>query len=85
MRMRKPKRIEDLLWKKSESTCAVLPSRVFSISETPQHEFPGHLGEILDFSWSEKGVNFHFSGPSVSLLFIGNVVKMRLDDGTNNL
>ncbi|KAL1222750.1 COMPASS-like H3K4 histone methylase component WDR5B [Cardamine amara subsp. amara] len=44
-----------LLRKKSESTCAVLPSRVFSISETPQHEFQGHKGEILDLSWSDKG------------------------------
>ncbi|CAN8272780.1 unnamed protein product [Cochlearia groenlandica] len=44
-----------LLRKKSESTCAVLPSKVFGISETPQHEFRGHLGEILDLSWSEKG------------------------------
>ncbi|AED94754.1 unnamed protein product [Arabidopsis thaliana] len=44
-----------LLRKKSESTCAVLPSKVFSISETPQHEFRGHTGEILDLSWSEKG------------------------------
>lgn len=47
-----------LLRRKSESTCAVLPSRVFSISETPQHEFRGHKGEILDLSWSEKGVNY---------------------------
>uniref|UniRef100_A0A1J3HBC9 WD repeat-containing protein 44 n=2 Tax=Noccaea caerulescens TaxID=107243 RepID=A0A1J3HBC9_NOCCA len=44
-----------LLRKKSESACAVLPSRVFTISETPQHEFRGHSGEILDLSWSEKG------------------------------
>lgn len=48
-----------LLRKKSESACAVLPSRVFTISETPQHEFRGHSGEILDLSWSEKGVSFH--------------------------
>lgn len=47
-----------LLRKKSESTCAVLPSRVFSISETSQHEFRGHKGEILDLSWSQKGVNY---------------------------
>ncbi|XP_024014809.1 WD repeat-containing protein 44 [Eutrema salsugineum] len=44
-----------LLRKKSESTCAVLPSKVFTVSETPHHEFRGHLGEILDLSWSEKG------------------------------
>ncbi|CAH8310263.1 unnamed protein product [Eruca vesicaria subsp. sativa] len=44
-----------LLRKKSESTCAVLPSKVFTISETPQHEFRGHAGEILDLSWSHKG------------------------------
>lgn len=46
-----------LLRKKSESTCAVLPSKVFTISETPQHEFRGHAGEILDLSWSDKGVS----------------------------
>lgn len=46
-----------LLRKKSESACAVLPSRVFSIAETPQHEFRGHVGEILDLSWSEKRVS----------------------------
>ncbi|CAH2080256.1 unnamed protein product [Thlaspi arvense] len=51
----KTEKSRGLLRKKSESTCAVLPSRVFSISETPQHEFRGHLGEILDLSWSEKG------------------------------
>ncbi|KAG2325141.1 hypothetical protein Bca52824_007869 [Brassica carinata] len=44
-----------LLRKKSESTCAVLPSKVFTISETPLHEFRGHVGEILDLSWSDKG------------------------------
>lgn len=44
-----------LLRKKSESTCAVLPSKVFTISETPQHEFRGHGGEVLDLSWSDKG------------------------------
>ncbi|KAJ0255209.1 Transducin/WD40 repeat-like superfamily protein [Hirschfeldia incana] len=44
-----------LMRKKSESTCAVLPSKVFTISETPQHEFRGHAGEILDLSWSDQG------------------------------
>ncbi|XP_018446725.1 uncharacterized protein LOC108818294 [Raphanus sativus] len=44
-----------LLRKKSESTCAVLPPKVFTISETPLHEFQGHAGEILDLSWSDKG------------------------------
>lgn len=54
----KAEKSRGLLRKKSESTCAVLPSKVFSISETPQHEFRGHTGEILDLSWSEKGVNY---------------------------
>lgn len=45
-----------LLRKKSESSCAVLPPKVFTISETPLHEFQGHAGEILDLSWSDKGV-----------------------------
>lgn len=49
-----------LLRKKSESTCAVLPPKVFTISETPLHEFQGHAGEILDLSWSDKGVKRNY-------------------------
>ncbi|CAL9237405.1 unnamed protein product [Arabidopsis halleri] len=43
------------LRKASDSTCVVLPPTIFSISEKPLHEFRGHIGEILDLSWSEKG------------------------------
>ncbi|XP_024015357.1 WD repeat-containing protein 44 isoform X2 [Eutrema salsugineum] len=42
------------LRKSSDSTCVVLPSKIFCISEKPLHEFRGHIGEILDLSWSEK-------------------------------
>lgn len=45
------------LRKSADSTCVVLPSKIFSILEKPLHEFRGHIGEILDLSWSEKGVN----------------------------
>ncbi|CAN8245596.1 unnamed protein product [Cochlearia groenlandica] len=44
-----------LLRKSSNSTCVVLPSKIFCISEKPVHEFRGHAGEVLDLSWSEKG------------------------------
>ncbi|KAG7584613.1 WD40-repeat-containing domain [Arabidopsis thaliana x Arabidopsis arenosa] len=43
------------LRKSSDSTCVVLPPTIFSILEKPLHEFRGHIGEILDLSWSEKG------------------------------
>ncbi|KAL1202757.1 COMPASS-like H3K4 histone methylase component WDR5B [Cardamine amara subsp. amara] len=43
------------LRKSSDSTCVVLPSKIFSILEKPLHELRGHVGEILDLSWSEKG------------------------------
>ncbi|XP_010473727.1 PREDICTED: WD repeat-containing protein 44-like [Camelina sativa] len=43
------------LRKSSDSTCVVLPPTVFTISETPLYEFRGHIGEILDLSWSDKG------------------------------
>uniref|UniRef100_A0A1J3DIW9 WD repeat-containing protein 44 n=1 Tax=Noccaea caerulescens TaxID=107243 RepID=A0A1J3DIW9_NOCCA len=43
------------LRKSSDSTCVVLPSKMFTVSEKPLHEFRGHVGEILDLSWSDKG------------------------------
>ncbi|PKI45499.1 hypothetical protein CRG98_034109 [Punica granatum] len=41
--------------RQSESCCVVLPSKVFHILEKPLHEFYGHLGEVLDLTWSKKG------------------------------
>ncbi|KAF8049093.1 hypothetical protein N665_2295s0003 [Sinapis alba] len=49
------KKTTNFLRKSSDLTCVVLPSKIFSISEKPLHEFRGHSGEILDLSWSDKG------------------------------
>ncbi|VVA93477.1 unnamed protein product [Arabis nemorensis] len=49
------KKTTGFLRKSPDSTCVVLPSTIFSISEKPLHEFVGHVGEILDLSWSDKG------------------------------
>ncbi|KAJ0265640.1 hypothetical protein HA466_0018900 [Hirschfeldia incana] len=51
----KKKKTSSFLRKSSDSTCVVLPSTIFGISEKPLHEFRGHAGEILDLSWSDKG------------------------------
>ena len=53
---KKKKKTSSFLRKSSDSTCVVLPSKIFSISEKPMHEFRGHTGEILDLSWSDNGV-----------------------------
>ncbi|KAL0693990.1 hypothetical protein Bca4012_061170 [Brassica carinata] len=51
----KKKKTSSFLRKSMDSTCVVLPSKIFGISEKPLHEFRGHSGEILDLSWSDKG------------------------------
>ncbi|CAN1779158.1 Uncharacterized WD repeat-containing protein C3H5.08c [Linum perenne] len=38
----------------SDSTCVVLPPKVFRVLEKPLHEFQGHNGEVLDLSWSKQ-------------------------------
>ncbi|KAJ6962168.1 WD repeat-containing protein 44 [Populus alba x Populus x berolinensis] len=38
----------------SDSTCVVVPPKVFRVLEKPLHEFQGHNGEVLDLSWSKK-------------------------------
>ncbi|XVF53133.1 hypothetical protein PTKIN_Ptkin05aG0075600 [Pterospermum kingtungense] len=43
------------LSRSSDSTCVILPSKVFQILEKPVHEFQGHSEEILALSWSKKG------------------------------
>ncbi|XWS50134.1 hypothetical protein CRYUN_Cryun12cG0062600 [Craigia yunnanensis] len=43
------------LQRSSDSTCIILPPKVFQILEKPVHEFQGHSGEILALSWSKKG------------------------------
>jgi hypothetical protein len=47
----------DKLRKSSDSACVILPPNVFRIWEKPLHEFQGHSGDILDLSWSTKGVS----------------------------
>lgn len=39
----------------SDSTCVILPPKVFRILEKPLNEFQGHQGEIVDLCWSKKG------------------------------
>ncbi|XP_062221117.1 uncharacterized protein LOC133920519 [Phragmites australis] len=35
-------------------TLAIIPKKVFNISETPLHEFHGHTSDILDMTWSKS-------------------------------
>ncbi|XP_060180156.1 uncharacterized protein LOC132609951 [Lycium barbarum] len=44
-----------MMRKSSESTCVVLPPKLFRITEKPVHEFRGHTGEVLAISWSKNG------------------------------
>ncbi|CAN6235955.1 unnamed protein product [Urochloa humidicola] len=37
-----------------QSTCVVIPTMVFQISEEPLHEFRGHSDDVLDLSWSNN-------------------------------
>ncbi|GJN02030.1 hypothetical protein PR202_ga19343 [Eleusine coracana subsp. coracana] len=48
-------KVKGLNFKRStESTCVVVPTMVFQISEEPLHEFHGHFGDVLDLSWSNN-------------------------------
>ncbi|XP_020188897.1 uncharacterized protein [Aegilops tauschii subsp. strangulata] len=40
--------------KTGDSTCIVIPTMVFQISEEPLHEFYGHSADVLDLSWSNN-------------------------------
>ncbi|KAG6579577.1 WD repeat-containing protein 44, partial [Cucurbita argyrosperma subsp. sororia] len=40
----------------SSTACVIFPPKLFRILEKPLHEFSGHSGEILDLSWSKKGL-----------------------------
>lgn len=46
------------LKRSSDLTCVVIPPKTFRISAKPLHEFHGHRGDILDLSWSKRGVSF---------------------------
>lgn len=41
----------------TDSACVVIPSNVFRISHEPLHEFRGHVGDVLDLSWSKDKVS----------------------------
>lgn len=45
------------LKRSSDSACAIFPPKIFNILDKPLHEFRGHSGEVLDLSWSSKGVS----------------------------
>lgn len=49
------------------STCVVIPERVFGIEEEPLHDLRGHVGDVLNISWSKSKV----SCTSFSLYFCG--------------
>lgn len=53
----------------SDSACVILPPNIFHILEKPLHEFRGHSGDILDLSWSDKGVSITRSFANLYLLF----------------
>ena len=53
----KEKKDKKRLRRSSDSTCVIIPPKVFRISEKPLHAFRGHSGDILDLSWSKKGVS----------------------------
>ncbi|KAF8379751.1 hypothetical protein HHK36_029200 [Tetracentron sinense] len=42
------------LRKASDSACVIFPPKVFRVSEKALHEFHGHIGEVLDLSWSKN-------------------------------
>ncbi|KAL6899809.1 hypothetical protein ACP4OV_006467 [Aristida adscensionis] len=44
------------LGKGPTDTLAIIPNRVFNISEKPLHEFRGHTSDILDMAWSKSDV-----------------------------
>ncbi|XP_057750017.1 uncharacterized protein LOC130968645 [Arachis stenosperma] len=44
------------LRRSSDSTCVIIPPKTFRISGKPLHEFHGHSGDILDLSWSKRGL-----------------------------
>ncbi|KAI4315563.1 hypothetical protein L6164_028359 [Bauhinia variegata] len=46
---------KEKLRRSSDSTCVILPPKIFQMLEKPLHEFQGHSGEILDLSWSKRG------------------------------
>lgn len=46
--------------KSSDSASAIFPPKIFNLLDKPLHEFRGHSGEVLDLSWSSKGVSIAY-------------------------
>ncbi|CAN8252180.1 unnamed protein product [Cochlearia groenlandica] len=40
--------------KATESACVIIPPKIFRVLDKPLHEFVGHIGDILDVSWSNN-------------------------------
>lgn len=54
----------------SDSSCVVIPPKLFGISEKPLYEYRGHTGEILDLAWSKNKVGSSLKFPcSFTYLF----------------
>ncbi|KAG8070938.1 hypothetical protein GUJ93_ZPchr0006g46341 [Zizania palustris] len=48
------KGVKSKLGKGRNRSLAIIPKKVFSITETPLHEFHGHTSDILDMAWSKS-------------------------------
>ncbi|KAL5207379.1 hypothetical protein ABZP36_031814 [Zizania latifolia] len=53
-RTHEQKGVKNKLGKGRNRSLAVIPKKVFSISETPVHEFHGHTSDVLDMAWSKS-------------------------------
>jgi len=54
--------------KRQHQTLAVIPKKVFRISETPLHEFRGHTNDILDMAWSKSDVSLPLCSTYITYL-----------------
>lgn len=52
--MNKNKGLTKKMGKGRSRALAIIPNKVFNISETPLHEFHGHTSDILDMAWSKS-------------------------------
>ncbi|KAG8059047.1 hypothetical protein GUJ93_ZPchr0002g24739 [Zizania palustris] len=52
--MNRSKGVKNKLGKGQNRSLAVIPKKVFRISETPLHEFHGHTSDVLDMAWSKS-------------------------------
>ncbi|XP_047322731.1 WD repeat-containing protein 44-like [Impatiens glandulifera] len=65
--------------KSLDSSCVILPQKIFRLIEEPLHEFHGHTGEVLSLSWSNKGYLLSSSSDQTARLWkIGENQCLRL-------